>query len=310
MGLRQNAPYVFGKTFRRDMPLNDDQTIPTPERMFGGVGPFDFSGVSDDTAVELKIKDDNEAVQNLTVDVSGAVSVSAVTVDELVTALTTTFTALDYTASKAAGKDGSDRIKIVSSASPLPTYVQLYGEFAEISMFGQGYGLKFIKWDTLKTNNFSPVRKDDEDITTTDSDGRDTTVKAQGYEKGVTITIIDAASEDEEFLKMACGYSENSGGGIDSGTEETTRRTFFSEFYWPYYARGTNQEADIVGYVQKTVRNCTAMAGDDGHERGFTDGNHTIEGLNYKDESSNILGAVNRKELTKSQYAALNLLTV
>lgn len=309
--LRQDAPFEFGIEFMRSMPHNDDGTIPGPENIFGGVGPFDFSGVADDTAVVLKIKDDADTVQDLTVDVSGAVDTSAVTVDELVTALTTTFTALDYTASKAEGKDGSDRLKIVSTASPLPTWIQVYGEFAEIAKIGQGLGLKFVKFDTLKTAGLSPVLKEDEEFVTTDSHGRDTSINALGYQKGVTVTNTDSASNDEDLLKLMMGWTDNdTDGGIDSGTSETDRVTFFCEYYWAEYSKGTNQEDDIVGYVRNLVRNATGVAGDATHERGWTDGNFTINGLNYTDASGNLLGAVNRKELTRAEYAALDVLNV
>ena len=43
MSLRTDAEYMAFIKFLRILPLNDDKTIPTTERVIGGAGPFDFS---------------------------------------------------------------------------------------------------------------------------------------------------------------------------------------------------------------------------------------------------------------------------
>jgi hypothetical protein len=306
--LRANAKYEFGLEFARILPLNDDQSIPGPENIFGGTGPFDFSEVADDTAVVLKVKDDSDTVQDLTVDVSPAVDVSAVTVAELVTALNITFTALDYTASSEAGKDGSTRLKIVSEAVPLPSIVQVYGEFAEIALFGQGAGLKYVKFDTLQTSGLSPVLKEDEVFTTTDAGGLDTEVRVLGYQKGETVTVTDAASNDPTLLLLIAGYTyDSTTDKYTSGTASGNRVAFLVEFFWSYYSQGSSQEADLVGYRLVTMSNCTAVQGEETHERGFTAGNFTINALNYKDSSGNEVGAKSIEELSIADFTALDL---
>lgn len=310
MGLRSAAKYEFGLPFARFMALNGDLTIPTPSRTIGGTGPFDFSGASVPTAVPLMIKNDADAVVSLTVDISAADDTSAVTVAELVTALTTAIGVEEYTASSANGKNGSARIQLVSSSDPLPDIMQVYGEFAELAEFGQGFGNQFVKFDTLQTFGLTPVMKDDETITITDSAGKDTEVITDGYRKGNTGTIVDTAKDPRMKVLMMGGSYNSTTGRSEAGTSESTRYYFYCEFFYPYYSEGTNQEGDIVGYKQKVIRIAKGGLGEDTHERGWSNGNYTITGTTYKDESGNLLGDEYEDELTVAEYNALDLLNV
>ena len=312
MALRTSAKYEFGLPFARFMPLNDDLTIPVVTRMFGGTGPFDFSDVADDTAVALSIKQDDESVTSIEVDVSAAVDVSAVTVAELLTALdsnaTPALSTIDIEATTEADKNGSTRIKLASTAtSAIPSYIQVYGEFAEIALFGQGFGLQFVKFDTLRTFGLTPTLKEDETFTTTDADGRDTEIISDGYRKGSTASVTDTA-KDPEFKVLMLGGSYNAATGrYEAGTSESTRYYFYVELYYPYYSRGTNQEADIVGYKLKVIRMAKGGLGEDAHGREWSDGNYTLTAVSYTDEDDNILADEYEDELTISEYNALTL---
>lgn len=307
--LRTNAEYGFGLKFTRMMGLNDDLTLPANDRIIGGGGPFDFSGVTLISAVPLKVKLDNGSVQSLTVDLSGAVSQSAVTVDELVTALDITFTGagLSLDASKDATSDNRLKIETTDTASP-PTWIQIYDECAEIAMIGQGLGLKFVKSDTLQSITKTPTQKDEEQITTTDADGIDTEILSDGYRKGFQAVIVDTASEDWEMLQLIEGgtYDETNG-TYDVPTSEDNKIYFFIEAYYAKYSQGTNKEADLIGYVKELYRSCKGVVGDRVNERAFMNGNYTISGTSYKDEDGNLLGDTQLEELTKVEYDALNL---
>jgi len=312
MSLRSSAKYEFGLPFARFMPLNDDLTIPTVTRMLGGTGPFDFSGVTDDTAVQLYIKQDDGTATSITVDVSTASDTSAVTVSELQTALDSgaspALSTIDIAATTAAGKNGSTRIKLASTdTSTTPSYIQVYGELAEIAKFGQGFGLKFVKFDTLRTFGLTPTMKDDETFTTTDAQGQDTEVISDGYRKGSTASVTDTA-KDPEFKVLMLGGSYNSTTGrYEAGTSESVRYYFYVELYYPYYSRGTNQEADIVGYKQKVIRMAKGGLGEDTHGREWSDGNYTLTAVTYIDENDNLLADEYEDELTISEYNALAL---
>jgi len=294
------------------MALNDDLTIATPDRMIGGAGPFDFSGESDTTAVPITTKIDNETAVTRTIDVStgvGSVDESAVTVAELLLALNTAWlvsTAVPITASDEAV---TGRLKLASNAGT-PSYIQVYGRAAEIALLGQGKGLKFIKTDTLKSFNDTPTQKEEETFTTTDAGGIDTEILTDGYRKGFTASVVDAA-EDWELLALIEGGTYNDTTKLyEVPTSNNSKIYFTVEVFYSQYAEGTNKEADLVGYVKKVFRTCKGAPGDTTHERGFADGNYTVSGTSYKDESDVMYGDSYKQQLTVVQYEALDVYNV
>jgi hypothetical protein len=294
------------------MPLNDDKTIPTVDRMLGGVGPFDFSGVTDNTQVALSIKQDDGTVSSIVVDISTAADQTAVTVAEVVSALQTgctpALTTIDITASSGTGKNGSTRPQLATSlTTSKPSYIQVYGEFAEIAKFGQGFGLKFVKADTLTSMSKSPNMKEDEEFTITDAEGDDTEIITDGYLKGITGNIVDTA-KDPELAVLVMGGSYNSTTGVyEAPTSESVRYYWFAEVYSAYYSQGTNKEADLVGYVQRLIRSAKGTVGDATKERDWSFGNYSYNATTYDDENGNKLGAYKDTYLTASQYSALTL---
>lgn len=309
MALRTNAKYHFGLPFVRIMPLNDDITIPTVSRIIGGTGPFDFSGVSDTSAVEIKVKIDDGDESSFTFDISAASDESAATVAEVVSALDTAFTSesLDLDASSAT-VNGSTRLKIENTnTASVPDWIQIYGEGPEILKLGMGFGLKFLKFDTMQTFGVTPTMVEDEDFTTVDANGKQTKISTDGYPDGVTATIVDTAI-DPELKVLVMGGSYNSTTGIrEAGTSESTRYYFFVEMYFPYYSKGTNNEGDLVGYIKKLLRKCKGTLGDDSHAREWTVGNYNLTGFTYIDEDGDENGAEQETELTIAAYNALSL---
>lgn len=308
-----DARYAFGLVFARFMALNDDLTIPVPTRIIGGAGPFDFSGVSAIAAVDITVKLDNDDAVDFTIDLSGAADPSAVTVDELVTALDTAFggEGILLDASKEAV---TNRLKIVTSdTSDPPDYVQIYGEAAEIAMLGQGFGLKFVKSDTLKSIGDSPLLKESETFTTQDGNAFETEVITDGYRKGTNLTIVDSA-EDWEMLALIEGgtYDDSVSGAetYDVPTSEDEKIYFYIEAFYTVYEEGTNKKADLVGYAQLTYRSCVGQIGDTTHELGFADGNYTALCTSYNDENDVKYGDTQRKNLSVTAYEALDVYNV
>src|SRR5690554_920685 len=210
--LKDVARYGFGLKFARFMALNDDKTIPRVDRMVAGVGPFDFSGVEDISDVVATVKIDNGLEVDLSIDLAAASIQSAVTAEEYVDALNVALLAasLDLEATVA---PGTGRVTLQTTlTSDLPGTVQFYGEGAKLAKFGQGFGLKFIKSDTLKSLGDTPTQKDQEEFTTTDANGLDTEIITDGYRKGFSASIVDAA-EDFELLALIEGgsYDEETG---------------------------------------------------------------------------------------------------
>lgn len=306
MSLRDNARYAFGLVFARFMPLNDDLTIPIPSRILGDIGPFDFSGVTNIAAVPFITKIDNGAAETVTIDLSGAVDPSAVTVAELVAAInlaspTDVIASIDVT---------TNRIKIAYDGTDTPTYLQVYGEAAKLSFIGQGLGCKFIKTDTLKSLGDTPIVKDEETIPTTDAKGLDTEIISDGYRKGVTAPMVDAAEDWELLAIIEGGHYDETTGAYDVPTSEDEKIYFYVEAYYTRYTKGVNKEADIRSYVQKFIRSCKGAVNDRTHERGWADGNYNIVGTSYKDENDILYADTTLTNLTVEEYEALDVYNV
>jgi hypothetical protein len=307
MAVRTSAKYSFGLPFARFMALNDDLTIPTVVRIIGGAGPFDFSGVTLATEVELNIQFDNGDAEELDIDISGAASQSAVTVAELVDAINTA-TPTDMLAS-AEAVTGRLKLECTDTDTP-PDYIQVWGECAELAMIGQGFGQAFVKTDTLTSVGDTPMVKDEETFTTTDAKGLDTEVISDGYRKGFEASIVDTA-EDWELLALIEGGSYDSvTNTYEVPTSEDFKVYFFAEIFYAQYAKGSNKEADLEGYVKKIFRSCKGAVGDKTHERGFADGNYTIKGTSYKDEDGVMHGDTLLEYLSVTEYEVLDLYNV
>lgn len=308
--LKEDARYGFGLKFARFMALNDDKTIPRVDRMVAGAGPFDFSGVTDISDVVATVKIDNGLEVDLSIDLSGASLQSAVTAAEYAAALNVALLAasidLEATVSGATG-----RVELQTTlTSDLPEIVQFYGEGAKLAKFGQGFGLKFVKSDTLKSLGDTPTQKDQEEFTTTDANGLDTEILTDGYRKGFSASIVDAA-EDFELLALIEGGTYDPVTGIYEVPTSSTRKVYFCcEAFYAQYAQGTNKEADLVGYVGKLFRTCKGTPGDKTHERGFADGNYTITGTSYKDEDGVVHGDTKITKYSIEDYEALDLWNV
>jgi len=309
--IRTSARYGFGLEAVRIQPLNDDLTIPVPARIIGGAGPFDFSGVEDISAVDITVKLDNEDAEDLTVDLSGAVSDAAVTVAELVLALDVTFgaAALELDASLSVTDD--DRLKIeTTDTDTIPDYVQIYGECAEIAMLGQGLGALFQKLDTGQSFAITPVRKDSEQITTTDAKGRDTEINTDDYLKGFTAVLTDTAQDWALRAVIEGGTLNDAETDFEFPTSESARIYFFAELFYAEYSSGEHLESDLVGYVKMLLRTMRGTLSDRSLERAWANWVYNITGTTYTDEDGDLLGAINEEKLTVSAYTALHVLTV
>jgi hypothetical protein len=306
MALRTAARYQFGLPFVRLMALNDDKTIPTPDRVIGGAGPFDFSGAPTPANVPLTYKLDAETAVTLVVDLSGGAcaDISAVTAAELRDAINLAAAAAEIVASLEAV---TDRLQIAYNGTEAIGYMQVYGLCARLAMIGQGFGCQFIKTDTFKSLQETATIKAAETLTTTDAQGRDTEVITDDYRKGSALGAVDTA-RDPELRALIEGGSYDAVTGIyEAPTSESTKVYFFMEIFTARYREGSNKEGDLVGYVMKTVRSCVGSMGQIQHQRGWTDGNYNIVATSYTDESGVKYGDTQDKDLTVPQYAALDV---
>lgn len=309
--LRSVAKYPQGVSFSRFFPLNDDGTIHLPiavdpageGALIGGAGPFDFSGVESDGAVPIYSKIDDGAVETNLVDLSAALSISAVTVDELVTALNNaTITGATFSKVTATG-----RLKCVFASG---SYHQLYGECAKIAMFGQGFGMKILKSDTVKSFQETPVNKDDNSQTNEDANGQEVEVVTPGYRKGCTLAIVDTAEDDELAALVEGGDYDDVTGDYSAPTQDSVKLKFYSEFFHNYYNKGKNFKADLAGVKKISFRNCQGMVGDKTHDITVSDTAYTVNVVSYKDPDNALWPDRVKEDLTYEEYLALDVSNV
>lgn len=297
MSKRATARYTAWPTDVLVYPKNADGSLPTPAKLLGGVGPFDYSGLTP-AAVPMKIKIDSGAVESISLDLSGAVSTSAVTVAELFAAINTA-TPTDITAS---ADVATGRIMIAHDTPSSVSYLQVYDDAATVAGFGYGKGARIAYVNTQQSLTASPTRKDDETISATDSTGNDTEIISKGYKKGSTGTLVDVA--DDWFLKSV----------IDGGTYDATAETyeapnpdstdsyFVLEYVVGEYGEGTNLENEIVGYKKTIIRNCSGYMGDETIDRNITIRTYNWTATNYK-VSGVYVSDMGDSKLDASEYA-------
>jgi hypothetical protein len=281
-------------------PLNDDLSQPDKDTIFGGVGPFDFSGVALISAVEFLSKVDSGTEQSDPIDLTAAVSQAAVTVAELVTAITAA--APPGITATADGVTG--RLKLVFASG---TYVQVYGEAPRLALIGQGKGLKIVYLDTQESVTDSPTLKDEETFTTTTSKGQDTEVISDGYRKGTSGVLTDTAGDYLLRSTIEGGTYDATAGTYDTPTSLSRKIYFNLQLFSPRYSQGSSLEADIVGYVKTEIFVCKGSFGDRTKERGFTSWVYNFTATPPRDSNNVISADTVETQLTVAEYLALDL---
>jgi len=301
MAKRDDARYAFGIDSMRLVALNSDLSQPAVDNIIGGVGPFDFTGETA-TAVPLTVKIDTTSY-DLDVDISTAADQSAVTVDELVTALTAVFTS-DSVPLTAEKDSTTDRLKI--SATGTPSYVQVYDTCAELADIGQGFGIKYIYSDTINSVGATPNRKDAETFTVTNGKGLDTEVLGDGQYKGESGSIVDTA-EDFEIKALLEGLHIADDGSLDSPTGKTYRPYFRMEVFYNKYKSGQNREDAVIGMQEEVYYRCKGMADEKTREREFTNNSYSYTALTWVDDNGISQPAYTSIPLTVAEFDALLL---
>jgi hypothetical protein len=285
-----NAEYNFGPKKVKIIPLDYEMTTPLPLTgapltsliRFGGPGPYDFSGVDDPAAVELTIKLDNGTPETHNIDVSGAVSVAAVTAAELANAIDLAgFADMDA----AVDARGYLSIEYTPALTNITTerYLQVYGECAEIAGFGQGFGSRFLYLDTIQTVNISPTYKDSETIGQSDVNGKDQELLTDQYRKGFTGTISDTARDPAVRQIVEGGVYDEDYDTYTPPNSQSPVIYFAIEVARKIYRRGTNKEGDNIGWLLQRYYTAMGKYGDDAGDRNFQIHGFPIIGTEYTD---------------------------
>jgi len=306
MAVRTEGNFYFGILWVRFMAMNDDSTLPSPDRIMGGAGPFDFSGVDNPATVPMSVKIDNGETETRNVDISGAADIEAVTVEELVDAIN----AAGFAEVTASVDITTGRVLIQYNGTEDVYVLQVWGICAELGRIGQGLGCQFIRSNTIQSINVTPVRKDEERIAITDAQGKDTEILTDGYRKGFTAVIVDTV-EDLNLLELIEGGTINDETGeYTDPTSESEKKYFYIEAFYGRYSEGENKEADMTGVRREFYQSCKGTEGDANRERNWKNSNYNITGTSYKDENEDIYGASRRLDLSVEEWEALDVKNV
>jgi hypothetical protein len=308
MALKASAKYVRGISRVRFIPHNGNGTFPGATSalggVFGGAGPFDFSGPGVTLAtVPMTIKLDGaaEITKNLVLT-SYSGHASAILASEIVAAITSAA----WTNLTASVDGTTGRIKIVMTTG---AYLQVYGQAAELAGFGRGIGASFLKSDTLESITVVPNKKADETDTVTDANGNDTDCIIEGYFKGATGALSDTV-EDFYLMRLFSGGSIDTAGAFSFPNSNSVKPYFGIEIFNPYYGEGENKSGEMLGYVKTTVFNCVGDMGDDSLGKSWKKKSYTYTATTYKNAAGVEQTAVKYEYLTLAQYAALAIDTV
>ena len=301
MSMRDSgARYNFGFSRLRIRARNDDQTIPTPSNMVGGVGPFDFSAALVPGAVTFSLKRDGAATKTGTIVLTGgSLVVTAITPAQWVTAMTAGLTAAGATGYTPSVDSTTGRVKLVSATG---AYIQFWGEAANLASFGQGKGLKAVCSDTATTINFAPTVKADTTQTVTDGNMKDTEVIIQGYKKGFTCKLVDTTEDFAMMELIESGTIDSSGVYHDPDTS-TKKVSFELETWNPVYQRGVNFEDELIGWEHIRGFSVKGSVGEDALSGGHRAKNYDLVGVNYKDASGAESGARTIEQLKVTDWS-------
>jgi hypothetical protein len=292
----------------RIMRNNPDGTLPSADRLLGFVNTVDLTAIGTDETGTLTIKKDDGSAESKNVDFSAAVDITAVTVAEAITALTTAaFTGMTWSQDS-----DTSRLKGVSATG---TYIQVYGELAPLLDFGYGVlhggeGLKFVKcFDNTTQIGLPKNIKDKEEIEVESGNGTLITMLIESIIKGLNPTI--ALMDDDYDLKelIQGGTYDRTANTYDPPTTSiTTKPVFNIEVYVPIYSKGTQKREDMSGYKKLLLRSCTGTEGDLTLDvKAWASHAYNITASEYTDENSVLWAAWQEGTLTTAQFAALDV---
>lgn len=303
----QTKKTPFGIEGFRAMRNNPDGTNPTASRFIGFTNTVDLSDIGTDLIGTLTLKIDGGAAESKSVDFSGASDITAVTVAEAVSALTTAaFTNITWS-----NDATTSRLKGVASSG---TYIQVYGELAPLLDFGQGVlhggqGLVFVKaFDNTASIGLPKNIKAREEIELESGDGTLSTMIIEAINKGLNPAIV--INDDDYDLKelIQGGTYDRTANTYDPKTTDTTSSPiFWLDVYAPIYAKGTKHREDLAGYKRTIIRSVTGVEGDVTHEtKAWATTSYNLSAVEYYDENGTKYASYQEQTPTVAQFTALD----
>jgi len=292
---------------------NPDGTVPTATRFVGFANTVDLSAVLDDSlyTADLTIKIDNGTAEKKTVNLSAAVDKTAVTVDEVVTALTAAFTGITWSK-----EEGTGRLKGTHATG---TEIAVTGPLAAALDFGQGIahggnGLEFIKGfdDRTMSIGMTKNKKDKEEIDQEGAKGGITRMLISAKLLGQTLAIA-MKDKDYELLELIQGGTFNRTTGRYTPPPSTRLESplFFIDVFSPIYGEGENKMENMSGYEQIRFLSCTGMEGDVPVEaKAWANYSYDVEASEYTNENGDKEPAWWEQSMTVETFEGMHVETV
>jgi hypothetical protein len=298
---------------------NPDGTKPSASNMWGFANTCDLSaeGLLTSGAADLTVKIDDGSAVTKSVDFSSAVSDSAVTIAEAVTALqAASFTSMTF--SSDTDKDGVSRLKAESSTG---TYIQITGALAAALDFGQGiayggHGLEIFKYIgdhqigsglTSDTDQIDDQTKDSEGPT-----GGVDRVNIPAIRLGFTAALTVKVDDWGVRECVERGVWNRTDDEYDPPTTEESKDVpkIWIESFAPLMNKSVSNLGEENAIEKKTFWTCTGNITEPEYSFDFAARVINIKAAAYKDETNNEKAADHYKRLSKADYLALDLANV
>lgn len=304
-----DTKFLYYPVFHRVIQHNGDGGKCLPTRVVSSTdGPFDFSDAATPAAVTIKIKTDNGAWVNDTVDLSAVGSISAVTVSELVTKIT----AAAVTNLTASTESSTGFLKLALTTPGSAKYLQVDGEIATYT----GMTALIFNGDTQKSIAVTPTMVDSERLETIDSLGKKTAVVTGAYRTGSTPVIVDTAMSKElraaiegGTLTTVAGYTAKQ---YAAPGPDTVQPTVSLEVFYAIFAKNDNQSTLPVGYLWSRYDSCKGTCGALAGDRNAQDWTYTFNAVPYRNPITGLSDDSDEytQELTTAEFAALDVFNV
>jgi len=311
MGLRDasTTQYEFGPCLALVRPNNPDGGEISVSRVVSdGAGPFDFSSAAVPASVTISIKTDAADWVDDTIDLSAVGDIAAVTVAELVTALTTA--AVTNLTAEAEAVTGYLKLSLTTPGSA--KYFQVKGEVAELTGMGYGYGAVVVAVNTQQSIAREPVAVDSARIEITDAKGKNTAVVSDGYNTGMTYTLVDTARD--AFLKAIVEGglfqvdTEFAADKYLAPTSDDVKPVLTIEYYQGLYTKDDNQESNVMGYTRYKAKSVKGTVGGLTGDRNIQAYTYTLNATGYQDPLTGSKSTYEEQdELTVAEFTALDL---
>lgn len=287
---------------------NPDGTNPTASRFIGFYGTADLSAVLTTHEADLSIKIDDGDLETISVDFSGAVSESAVTVAEAVTALTAAaFTGITWSSDTTTG-----RLKGVSSSG---TFVQVIGDLAAALDFGQGIdfpnnGLEIYTAESktgLVDCTMPPDIQDKQTNDVTGSEGNIRRMNVPAKLLGVS-PVLSIYQYDKGMRACIEGGTYNrTTGAYTPPLSDADAPTFCVIKYDGLYNADNVNLPDNDSVNVTTVHSCTGLQGEDTDTNGWKVKTYNLVASEYTDASDVRHPAYEEAPISKAAFLALGI---